>query len=224
MLFLLGNWERCKVRIAFFCTGDGSFLKFIYLNRALLNGVEEIFLLCDRDCGIYRFLQYKIPCKMLDRVYLGDVIFEKEAVRWLEGCGVDYVFLSCNHILRYDLLWRYGEEKRLMFNCHPALLPKYVGMYAVERSFKSGDRVYGATIHYVTKEVDLGMRIARCVLLKKDKDFKEYAHRLFVNQAMLFLEFVYRLTSGRGGGAIHRVRRFLYAWLLSLLVFKDGIG
>ena len=42
-------------------------------------------------------------------------------------------------------------------NVHPSLLPKFAGgMDAIERALASGDRVTGATVHVVTRELDAG--------------------------------------------------------------------
>ncbi len=80
-----------------------------------------------------------------------------------------------------------------MFNCHPSLLPYYIGMGAVQKSFTSNDLIYGATIHYATKDVDCGEPVARCVLHKRQEEFADYNHRLFVNQAFMLLNFIYTL-------------------------------
>lgn len=88
-------------------------------------------------------------------------------------------------------------QRQKAFNLHPALLPKYVGMHAIEICFKSSDEIYGATIHYATQEVDLGHRVARVVLQRKFKDSLEtFTHRLFVNQSVFFLDFVAKIVSG----------------------------
>lgn len=180
------------MNIAFLCTGNGSFFKFIYQNRNLLNGIENILLFSDRECGVMSdFGDYKYA-----RIFHArdSREFEDLALKWLIANRVDFCFLSCNKILRYELLEYFGEEKKKMFNCHPALLPKYIGLNAIMDSFRNCDEIYGATIHYVTKEVDMGEIVARCVLKRCDTNLKDYTHRLFVNQAVLFLDFVLKVS------------------------------
>ncbi|WP_185863388.1 formyltransferase family protein [Blattabacterium cuenoti] len=50
---------------------------------------------------------------------------------------------------------------RKVINIHPSLLPKYggKGMYGIkihQEVIKNRDKISGATVHYVTKDVDLG--------------------------------------------------------------------
>ena len=43
-----------------------------------------------------------------------------------------------------------------VINLHPSLLPKYKGLNAVEQALKSGDDETGATVHFVTEQLDSG--------------------------------------------------------------------
>ena len=43
-----------------------------------------------------------------------------------------------------------------MINIHPSLLPKYRGLKTHERAIRSGDEVHGASVHFVTPELDGG--------------------------------------------------------------------
>lgn len=43
-----------------------------------------------------------------------------------------------------------------MFNIHPSLLPKYKGLGTHRRVLEAGDTEHGATVHFVTPELDSG--------------------------------------------------------------------
>lgn len=43
-----------------------------------------------------------------------------------------------------------------MFNIHPSLLPKFRGLDTHRRVLAAGDRVHGASVHFVTPELDAG--------------------------------------------------------------------
>ena len=43
-----------------------------------------------------------------------------------------------------------------MLNIHPSLLPKYPGLDTHRRVLEAGDRWHGATVHFVTAELDAG--------------------------------------------------------------------
>ena len=46
-----------------------------------------------------------------------------------------------------------------VINLHPSLLPKYKGLNAVQQALESGDKETGATVHFVTEELDSGVII-----------------------------------------------------------------
>ena len=43
-----------------------------------------------------------------------------------------------------------------MLNIHPSLLPKYQGMHTHQRALEAGDTQHGASVHFVTEELDGG--------------------------------------------------------------------
>ncbi len=51
-----------------------------------------------------------------------------------------------------------------MINLHPSLLPKYPGLDTYARTLEAGDPVYGASVHYVTEQLDGGPVIAQVTL------------------------------------------------------------
>lgn len=51
-----------------------------------------------------------------------------------------------------------------LLNIHPSLLPKYPGLHTHRRALEAGDTEHGATVHYVTDELDGGPRVARVVV------------------------------------------------------------
>lgn len=48
-----------------------------------------------------------------------------------------------------------------LFNIHPSLLPKYPGLNTHQRAIEAGDQVAGATVHFVTEELDGGPSVAQ---------------------------------------------------------------
>jgi phosphoribosylglycinamide formyltransferase-1 len=43
-----------------------------------------------------------------------------------------------------------------MFNIHPSLLPSYRGLHTHQRALDAGETVHGASVHFVTEELDGG--------------------------------------------------------------------
>lgn len=81
-----------------------------------------------------------------------------------------------------------------MINLHPALLPKYRGVDTYRRAIEAGDDVHGASIHFVTAELDGGPVLSQVVIPIFDGDdadslaarLKPREHELVVATAALF--------------------------------------
>jgi len=56
-------------------------------------------------------------------------------------------------ILHPDFVAYYRNR---LINLHPALLPNYPGLHTHQRVLEHGDPVHGASVHYVTEELDAG--------------------------------------------------------------------
>ena len=57
-----------------------------------------------------------------------------------------------------------------MINIHPSLLPNYPGLDTHARALAAGDKQAGATVHYVTPELDGGPLIAQAKIGIADND------------------------------------------------------
>ncbi|WP_171273562.1 phosphoribosylglycinamide formyltransferase [Aeromonas media] len=56
-------------------------------------------------------------------------------------------------ILSADLVRHFAGR---MINIHPSLLPKYQGLHTHQRAIDDGEREHGASVHFVTEELDGG--------------------------------------------------------------------
>lgn len=66
-----------------------------------------------------------------------------------------------------------------LLNIHPSLLPKYPGLHTHRRVLAAGDHEHGATVHFVTAELDGGPRILQgAVAVRPDDDEDTLAARV----------------------------------------------
>ena len=78
---------------------------------------------------------------------------------WLEAAGVDLVVLAgYMQLLDPGFLARFPHR---VINVHPALLPAFPGIGAVEQALAYGVKVFGVTVHFVDEGVDTGPAIAQ---------------------------------------------------------------
>jgi phosphoribosylglycinamide formyltransferase 1 len=85
-----------------------------------------------------------------------------------------------------------------MINIHPSLLPKYRGLHTHRRAIKAGDIEHGASVHYVTAELDGGPVIAQTVLqIEAGDDEHTLASRLLPMEHQLLSAVVALIAADR---------------------------
>jgi phosphoribosylglycinamide formyltransferase-1 len=92
-----------------------------------------------------------------------------------------------------------------LVNIHPSLLPAFPGLRTHERALAAGVRVHGATVHFVSDEVDSGGIISQAVVPVVPGDdaavladrVLEQEHRLLPRAVRLVLEQRVRWQDGR---------------------------
>jgi len=92
-------------------------------------------------------------------------------------------------------------------NIHPSLLPKYRGLHTHRQALAAGDRVHGASVHFVTAELDGGPVIAQAsIAIETDDDEQRLAERLLPLEHQLLTATVSALATGRAALVGDRVR------------------
>ncbi len=85
-----------------------------------------------------------------------------------------------------------------VLNIHPSLLPKYPGLHTHRRALEAGDREHGASVHYVTAELDGGPVVARVSLaIGADDDASTLAARLLPLEHRLYVGVIALAAAGR---------------------------
>ena len=96
-----------------------------------------------------------IPTAVINhRDYPSREAFDGALMQQIDAFGADLVVLAgFMRILTPGFIEHY--EGRMM-NIHPSLLPRFPGLHTHERALEAGDRVHGATVHFVSAGVDEG--------------------------------------------------------------------
>ncbi|MDQ6777346.1 MAG: phosphoribosylglycinamide formyltransferase [Actinomycetota bacterium] len=86
--------------------------------------------------------------------YAGRGERDREIADWLEARGAELIVLAgYMQLLSDDFLSRFPNR---VINVHPALLPAFPGIHAVQQALDYGVKVYGVTVHFVDGGVDTG--------------------------------------------------------------------
>lgn len=92
-----------------------------------------------------------------------------------------------------------------LLNIHPSLLPKYPGLHTHQRAIEAGDIEAGATVHFVTEELDGGPPIVQAAVPVQAGDTPqilaarvlEVEHRIYPLAAQWFAERRLQLRDNR---------------------------
>lgn len=88
--------------------------------------------------------------------------FDAELARTIDGFAPDLVVLAgFMRILTSGFVQHY--ENRLL-NIHPSLLPAFTGLHTHQRAIEAGCKLAGATVHFVTPELDHGPIVAQAAV------------------------------------------------------------
>jgi phosphoribosylglycinamide formyltransferase 1 len=85
-----------------------------------------------------------------------------------------------------------------MINIHPSLLPKYTGLHTHQRVLDAGDAEHGASVHYVTPELDGGPVILQSRVPVKTGDTESsVAARVMATEHVIYSRVIGWIADGR---------------------------
>ncbi len=84
-----------------------------------------------------------------------------------------------------------------MINIHPSLLPKYPGLDTHKQALAAGDSEHGASVHFVTPELDAGPIIGQVIVPILDQDTEDsLAQRVLAEEHELLVNAVQHCLTG----------------------------
>jgi phosphoribosylglycinamide formyltransferase-1 len=198
---------RPALRVVVLISGGGSNLQALIDAQAgapfsivavISNVAEALGLARARDAGIETL-------SLSHRAFPDRAAFDAALAEAIDRCDPGLVVLAgFMRILTPGLVARYRGR---MMNIHPSLLPKFRGLHTHARALEAGEGEHGASVHFVTEELDGGPVIiqARVPVLPGDDPDTLAArvlvqeHRIYPATVRLFAEG--RLTLGSDGRA-----------------------
>jgi phosphoribosylglycinamide formyltransferase 1 len=98
-----------------------------------------------------------------------------------------------------------------MLNVHPSLLPSFTGLHTHRRAIEEGCKVAGATVHFVSADLDHGPIVAQAVVpVLPDDDEQTLAQRVLAAEHVLYPRAVGWFVKGeldlKDGRVTHRGR------------------
>ena len=129
--------------------------------------------------------------------------FERDVQEVLDARGVELVCLA--GFMRLLTPWFVGRWEGRLINIHPSLLPAFTGLDTHARALEAGVRIHGASVHFVTSELDGGPIIAQAAVPVLDTDTPDTLaarvlaaeHRIYPLALKLVAEGRVRIVEGR---------------------------
>lgn len=162
--------------IAVFASGSGTNFEAIINNvkdGTIRNG-RVCLLVCDKQKAfcLERAKKFGIKIALVEREKYGSrKEFEAEVLAHLKRERIDLICLAgFMKILSPAFVKKYRNR---ILNIHPALLPSFKGAHAIKEALKYGVKVTGATVHFVTENLDAGPIILQEPLKISEDDTEE---------------------------------------------------
>jgi phosphoribosylglycinamide formyltransferase 1 len=128
--------------------------------------------------------------------YAGRAERDEALAGWLEERGPDLVVLAgFMEVLTPAFIRRFAGR---VINVHPALLPAFPGVRAIEQAVEYGVKVAGVTIHFVDEGVDTGpVLLQEAFDLPYHRDIAEIEERVHQIEHRLLPRAVRLIAQGR---------------------------
>jgi phosphoribosylglycinamide formyltransferase 1 len=185
-------------RIAVLVSGRGSNLQALLdaIAAGTLDG-EVVGVFSDRpDAAALQRVEQARRWSRDARLHPSREAFDAELADAVAACTPDWIV--CAGYLRILGLGFVERFRGRLLNIHPSLLPKYRGLRTHARALEAGDREHGASVHFVTPELDAGAVIAQATVPVLDGDTADSLARRVLNTEHPLLVAVMRLAlSGR---------------------------
>jgi len=122
--------------------------------------------------------------------------FEAALAQAIDQSGADLVVLAgFMRILSAAFAERYAGR---MLNIHPSLLPKYRGLHTHQRVLEAKDAEHGASVHFVTAELDGGPLLLQSrVPVKTDDTEATLSARVQATEHIIYPRVIGWIADGR---------------------------
>jgi phosphoribosylglycinamide formyltransferase 1 len=163
------------MKVAVLASGEGTNLQALLDSAADEGHVEIVAVGSDKQHA--RALERARAAGVDAASFPLELHADRAIADWLEEHGVELVVLAgYMQLLSTTFLGRFPDR---VINVHPALLPAFPGLNAVDQALRYGVKVFGVTVHFVDDGVDTGAVILqRAVELPHARSAAEVFERL----------------------------------------------
>jgi phosphoribosylglycinamide formyltransferase 1 len=201
----LSTADAGRMRLAILISGGGS--NMLAIAAACRSGqipADVAIVIADNATagGLARAGQLQIATRVVDRsTFTIDgkpdrTAFETALAAAIDASAADVVVLAgFMRILSAAFVARYSGR---VLNIHPSLLPQFKGLNTHARALAAGASEHGASVHFVTAELDDGPVVAQAVVPVLPGDtVASLSARVHAGEHIIYPMVLEWLTSGR---------------------------
>ena len=179
-------------------SGNGSNLQSIIDNAKSIDLTICCVVSNKMDAfGLKRAAKVGIPCVALDETLFDSKLgFDQEIMKVIDNYQAKVIILAgYMRILSADFISKYSGK---ILNIHPSLLPKFPGLNTHQRAIDASEKKHGASVHFVTEEVDGGPVIAQqSVNIDSTDNPQTLAKKVLEKEHILYPKVICWYTQGR---------------------------
>jgi len=179
-------------------SGNGSNLQSIIDNAKSIDLKICCVVSNKKDAfGLKSAAKVDIPCVALDETLFDSKLgFDQEIMKVIDNYQAEVIILAgYMRILSADFISKYSGK---ILNIHPSLLPKFPGLNTHQRAIDASEKKHGASVHFVTEEVDGGPVIAQqSVNIDSTDNSQTLAKKVLKKEHVLYPQVIGWYTQGR---------------------------
>ncbi|QVL49591.1 MAG: phosphoribosylglycinamide formyltransferase [Thiocapsa sp.] len=177
-----------RLRVVALISGSGSNLQALMDDATKGRDFEIVAVVSNRAdaFGLERARRAGIPAEVLDhRDFAGREPYEAELRALIDRYAPGLVILAgFMRILTPAFVEHYSGR---MLNIHPSLLPKFRGLQTHQRALDAEEREHGASVHFVTPELDGGPVVIQARLdIHPGEDAARLAQRVLTQEHIIY--------------------------------------
>jgi phosphoribosylglycinamide formyltransferase-1 len=150
--------KKPQKSIVVLVSGDGSNLQAVIddITNQRINGhISAVIANQNSAYGLVRAEKSGIPAIFIDhKTFASREEYDTKMIVCIDEFKPDLIVLAGFMRILTPAFVEHFQGK--MLNIHPSLLPKYKGLHTHQRAIDAGDNEHGASVHFVTPELDGG--------------------------------------------------------------------
>jgi len=188
------------LRLVVLISGSGSNLQAIIdrcADHSINATIEAVISNREGVQGLNRAAEANISHETLDHTtFENRESFDQALAKRIDNYQPDLVILAgFMRILSADFVRHYSGR---MLNIHPSLLPLYQGLHTHKRALEDGVSEHGASVHFVTEELDGGPAILQAATAVDKNDTEaSLAQRILILEHQIYPAVIDWYAQGR---------------------------